>query len=529
MSEAQSVLSRVVDLSLKFPERTAVESSKGDLTYAALVGLASTLSASIHSCSHTPFVGIFGHRSAEVYAAILGTLGAGFAYVPLNPKFPAERTAAMVTDSGCDTVLVTPESGEAFSKVVGRLQNVTALLLRPNYHLPYVPETVQVAEVDLQGHSDMQAAVRDNAPAYLLFTSGSTGRPKGVPVSWGNLSSYLSYTIQRYEFTPDDRFSQTFDLTFDLSVHDIFTALTSGGTLCCPDERDLYVPTRFIRTKKLTVWFSVPSVAMIAAQLNLLTPGSLSSLRLSLFCGEPLPARLAALWQAAAPSSIVENLYGPTETTIAISSFRWNAQMSPAQCRAGIVPIGRIFPGHESRLTDQKMKRTGWGEAGELCVSGPQVTAGYLNDPAKTAEKYVKFDDAPGRLYYRTGDLVREEPNGVFHYVSRVDHQVKIGGFRVELQEIEGVLREAVSSDTVVAVPWPIREGIISGVVAVMVYIGHLTDEEIVGMCRSRLPSYMVPSRIFRVDELPLNVNGKIDRGRIATMLDEAYGDQTGA
>ena len=188
--------------------------------------------------------------------------------------------------------------------------------------------------------------------AYLLFTSGSSGRPKGVPVTHRNIRSFLDTNLARYRFTPQDRLSQTFDQTFDLSMFDLFMAWESGASVCVVQPIELLAPARAVERLGISVWFSVPSVANRLLDQAALLPGSLPGLRWSLFCGEALPRATAEAWQAAAPGSVLENLYGPTELTVACAVYRWDDGHSPAQCVNGVVPIGRIYPGLAFRVLD---------------------------------------------------------------------------------------------------------------------------------------------------------------------------------
>jgi len=356
------------------------------------------------------------------------------------------------------------------------------------------------------------------AVAYLLFTSGSTGEPKGVPIHHSNVRSYIEYISNRYEVNERDRFSQEFDMTFDLSVHDMFVCWERGACLFCVPEKSAMLPAKFIRDRELTMWFSVPSVVALLSKMRLLQPGCFPNLRFSLFCGEPLAAAHAQHWQEAAPNSIVENLYGPTETTIAISHYRWDPSKSPQECLNGIVPIGWMFAGQQCRVVDHE--RSEVSETGELCLAGSQVTDGYWNNPEKTRRQFVRFPETCETLWYRTGDLVKRGENGCLYYLGRIDHQVKIRGYRVELQEIEVVLRKASQAEQVVAVPWPVVDGSADGVVAFVSGVSKVDELQILNRCREALPDYMVPRKIYWLEEIPLNHNGKIDRKKLAKLLE---------
>ncbi|MGA8480647.1 MAG: AMP-binding protein [Chthoniobacterales bacterium] len=352
-----------------------------------------------------------------------------------------------------------------------------------------------------------------------MFTSGSTGQPKGVPIAQSNVRSYLQYVCNRYDMDETDRFSQEFDLTFDLSVHDMFVCWERGACLFSVPETSVMAPAKFIREHQLTMWFSVPSVIGVLARMRLLPPGCFPSLRYSLFCGEPLAASYAQLWQEAAPNSILENLYGPTETTIAISHYRWNQTGSSEESVNGIVPIGWIFDGQQCSVIDAEQKAVPAGVPGELCLSGSQVTTGYWDEPKKTQEQFVRLPGAGERRWYRTGDMVQQDANGCLYYLGRVDNQVKIRGYRVELQEIEAVLRRACDTEQVVSIAWPVEHGSAEGVVAFVAGVAALDADRVLDYCSKILPGYMVPRTIYLCDEMPLNANGKIDRPRLVGML----------
>jgi non-ribosomal peptide synthetase component F len=280
------------------------------------------------------------------------------------------------------------------------------------------------------------------------------------------------------------------------------------------------LPAKFIRDHALTMWFSVPSLVALLSNMRLLQPKCFPSLRFSLFCGEPLTATHAQDWQEAAPNSIVENLYGPTETTIAVSHYRWDPSKSPQECLNGIVPIGWPFAGQQCRVADHERGKV--SETGELCLAGSQVTDGYWNNPEKTRCQFVRFPETGGTLWYRTGDLVKRGENGCLYYLGRIDHQVKIRGYRVELQEIEVVLRKTSKAEQVVAVPWPVADGSADGVVAFISGASNLDDLHILNRCREALPDYMVTRRIYRLEEMPLNDNRKVDRKKLVKLLEGA-------
>jgi len=343
-------------------------------------------------------------------------------------------------------------------------------------------------------------------------------------VAHRNVTRFVDVMVERYGVRETDRFSQTFDLTFDLSAFDMFVAWERGACLCVPSAQQKMLPGRYIRDAALTVWFSVPSTGALMSRLRLLKPGAYPTLRWSLFCGEALPAEIATAWSAAAPGSVIENLYGPTELTIACTLYRWDPERSPAECEQGVVPIGEPYPGMRVLVADDSLTEVPPGETGELLMTGPQLSLGYWKDAERTGAAFVR---PPGRdeIFYRTGDRVRRPraPGAPLVYLGRMDHQIKIQGYRVELGEIEAALREEAEVELAVALGWPLTASGADGVVAFVPR--ELEDADaVLTRLKQRLPPYMVPSAIRSVASFPLNANGKIDRKALAASLADGAG-----
>jgi acyl-coenzyme A synthetase/AMP-(fatty) acid ligase len=250
-----------------------------------------------------------------------------------------------------------------------------------------------------------------------------------------------------------------------------------------------------------------------------LAPGAFPSLRLSLFCGEPLPESSARAWREAAPNGALENLYGPTEATIACLLEPCGEALAVTPGRA-VIAIGRPFDGMHAAIVSPENHFLPAGETGELVLSGAQVSAGYWRDPALTAERYptLRHPALGARVFYKTGDLALEAQDGRFHHLGRVDNQVKIQGHRVELEEVDAQLR-SLCGDEAAAVAWPIRDGSAEGIVA-FVTAGARTPAEIRDGLKRVLPTYMLPRRIVALERLPLTLNGKIDRNALRASLE---------
>jgi len=501
--------------------RPAIEIGDRNYGYDELIDLARRWATCLRDAvgGRPQRVGILACRSETSYVGVLACLFAGAAFVPLNPRFPPLRTRQMMELAGLDAVLVGPEAYSCLADVLADLSCAPLLLLpggdAPDFH-GLAASRIIGRETMLQAAPMVRPqVVSATDPAYLLFTSGSTGTPKCVVVTHGNLDTFLATNTRRYALTHDDRLTQTFDQTFDLSIFDLFMAWHSGACVCVMQPIELLAPFRFLRDHRITVWFSVPSVAASLAERGLLVPGSMPTLRWSLFCGEALRRATAEAWQAAAPHSCLENLYGPTELTIACSSYRWDPQESPDQCEHDIVPIGTVYEGLTTIIVDAELREVPDGEPGELCVSGGQVSLGYWRNPVATAAGFFEslMPDGLPRRYYRTGDIVVRRP-GHMVFLGRCDRQIKRGGYRIELAEIEAALLRAGAIEAV-AFAWP-DEQYPDHIVAA-VYGGDtlVLPDKIARI----LPGYMVPRCIVPVEKVPYTSHGKIDRAELRRMI----------
>lgn len=511
-----------------YPDRPALEVNNEEFTYLQLAGRANGISQVINKHSKdSALIAILGYRSITMYSGILGILLSGKGYVPLNPKFPRERTKTMVLESGCDTLLVGNESIDYVSSLLSNYTKPLTIIFPNENNLDNLisefPQHTFVtsSEINQQNFKLTPPIVEPHQTAYLLFTSGSTGVPKGVPVNHKNVTSYIHNINSLYDFTYDDKFSQSFDMTFDLSVHDMFICWSNTACLYCVPESSIMAPAKFIKNKGINVWFSVPSVVMFMSKMRLLKPNSFPKLKYSFFCGEPLLDISAGTWQKAAPNSMVVNLYGPTEATIAISEYRW-LEGSVQTSKNGIVPIGKCFENQDCCIVDEDNNVIDIGETGELCLSGSQVTNGYCNNKEKNAAHFIKIPKLGNEIWYKTGDIVTRDPSGCMYYLGRVDNQVQVLGYRVELQEIDSVLRKVSNLENVVSIAWPVENGTAQGVIAFICGDKKSNDtDSILNYCNSRLPKYMVPNKIYFVDVMPLNVNGKIDRQALIQSIEE--------
>lgn len=473
---------------------------------------------------------ILGKRGLLDFAAILGALLARCTYVPLNVRHPAQRLAQIMREAEAQALVVD----------CNHLDHANLLLESvPQRVLVLLPDTISVPDwatrmtrhrflcrgdlLQIGTGGIIPGSVHDGA--YLLFTSGSTGAPKGVLVRNRNVMPYLRSAAARYAPAPEDRCTQLFDLTFDLSVHDMFLCWGAGATLFRVPDSARFAPRDFVRRHALTMWFSVPSTAATMLGLHALRPGDFPSLRLGLFCGEALPKRLAVAWAAAAPNAVIENLYGPTEATIALTCYRVPRDEEVLDPLPDFVPIGTPLPEQDAQPVDPSGQPVPDGEEGELCLAGSQVTDGYWQRPDLTTQRFVRFD-WDDRIWYRTGDRVRRTREHGLVFLGRLDRQVKVAGHRVELQEIEAVLHRAANANAA-AIAWPISpDGLARGIVG---FVAQTTQsvENILNACRQALPAYAVPSSIHRVDDWPLTSSGKTDLASLRDLMETPKCSQT--
>jgi amino acid adenylation domain-containing protein len=501
------------------PGRLALSVAGGDITYAQLARFGRTIAAWLLTAGRgrAGRVGVLAGRSLGAYAGVVGACWAGGTYVPLGLAWPEDRLLAAMAVTRLDALIVDSDALGRLSPRVLAACPAAILLADPTETAPD-DQRLQALGGLADNPGLAPVPMPDDHVAYIIFTSGTTGTPKGVQIGLGAITSHLAVIQDIYRFTRDDRVSLAFELTFDPSILNMFMTWNAGASLHVVPARQLTVPISFIQDHALTVWNSAPTLVGPLMQLRAFQPAIFPSLRVSIFGGDTLTLEAAKAWQRAAPTSVVDNVYGPTEATIECLHQRLTDPPVATRERASLA-IGRPYPGNEAAILDAARNVLPVGTIGELAISGTQLAIGYLDQPELTAARFPVID---GTRWYLTGDLAYQDTEECFHHLGRGDDQIKVRGHRVELGDVESHLRQVCGTDLAAAVAWPFADGAAIGIVGfVAAPAGERmpSASEIRAALQRRLPGYMVPEAIHRIAALPLTAHGKIDRAALVARL----------
>jgi len=497
---------------VRAPDAPAVAYDDRVYSHAELEALVRRLTGALRACGalSREVVALSGVRSFGLVAAMLAILRCGGVLLMLDPKLPRQRRLAMIEQAGARWRVQVGSNGDD----LGDRPTVTCEADGSLVDGKPLMDAIDGLE------SAPFADIAVGAPAYVFFTSGSTGTPKAVRGRHAGLAHFLHWQRTTFGVGPGDRGSHLTALSFDVVLRDTFLVLGAGGTLCIPQERDVLDPERILRwleDTSVTTVHVVPSLARL--WLDMIPEGvTLPSLRRVFFAGEPLTDVLVQRWrQAFGTRCEIVNLYGPTETTLAKCWYR-----VPAEPMPGVQPIGQPLPQTQVLILDRHRRRCGLNEPGEIAIRTPFRTDGYVDNDAANAAAFWPNPacDDPDDLVYLTGDSGRWRSDGLLEIRGRIDNQVKIRGVRIEPAEIEACLARhpAVASAVVTARTDARGERFL---VAYFVPRADAIDDGQSGQAhldglrafvRDRMPEQMVPAAFVRLDKLPLNANGKVDK-----------------
>ena len=432
-------------------------------------------------------IAVLGHREPEMLIAFVGTVKSGRPYVPIDTALPQTRIDQILASSRAALTL-TPDQIRQFSSSEPRG--------------PFMP-------------------VEENDPFYILFTSGSTGEPKGVMITLGCLEHFISWMLAEQKFCEAaEVFLNQAPFSFDLSVMDLYCSLATGGTLFSISRDLIENPKKLYRalaSSGVTTWVSTPSFAQMCLVEDKFAEAMLPRVRRFLFCGETLAPRTAAQLLARFPRAQVWNMYGPTEATVATTSIQIDGAMLE---KYSPLPVGRVMPGTAIFMVDENGDELSANDRGEIIIAGPNVSPGYVGRSDLTARAFFEY----GALRaYKTGDLGRFRDNLLF-FEGRIDEQIKLSGYRIELGDVEANLRALPTIRDAVVIP-VIKNGAAQSLTAFVSLAARneTSDFKLVHTLRTqlgeRLPAYMLPRKFIFLDAFPMTANGKVDRTALAKSL----------
>jgi amino acid adenylation domain-containing protein len=487
------------------PHAVALISEGRQVTYSELNERANQLAHYLIELGVGPdsLLGIWMNRSVELAVALLAVLKAGGAYVALDPRYPADRMQFILNDTGVRIILTQCALVERWPELNIDTAMAEPTLLALDQECRFTTEEPKENPINRAGPDNL---------AYIIYTSGSLGVPKAVMATHRGIFNYLMWRSEYFALTPADRLLQTSSICFDDSVWEFFEPLAAGATLVLPAELDVARLASLIAEHEITATCMVPS--LLYALLDDPDLDRCTSLRRVTTGGEVLTADLKSRFYSRLAADLY-NGYGPTEATIA--SCFWACDRHTSSDRT---PIGKPVANVQIYILDSFLHPVPVGIAGEIYIGGAGLARGYLKRPDQTAERFIPhpFSDIPGERLYRTGDLARYLPDGNLEFLGRLDTQVKIRGHRIELEEIETVLRRHPGIRNCAAGVRQFAPGDTRLALYYVVSGSGPTPTELKVFLQAKLPSYMIPSVYLRLDAIPTTRSGKVDRKALASV-----------
>ena len=511
------MLHQAIDRSAeRYPERPAFRFLDNTLTYAELVERANRLAWVLvgEGVDRGDRVGILLHKCMESPVAVYGIMKAGAAYVPLDPGAPVSRLRKTIQHCGIRCLITHTQKAQGVRELLDDAPLLECIIGIELAHHPRIRSL---------GWDSLEASRSDRAPesgvmekdlAYIMYTSGSTGVPKGIMHTHASGISYARMAAETYGIEPADRLGNHSPLHFDMSTLDYFSGPLVGAVTVVIPEAYTKLPaslSRLIEEEQLTIWYSVPFALIQLLLRGTIEERDLSALRWILFGGEPFPPKhlnaLRRLW----PQARFSNVYGPAEVNQCTYYHIGNDE--PYSDEA--VPIGRIWPNAEGLVVDEKDQPVAEGASGELLIRAPTMMRGYWNQPELNERVFYRRPVAGGvsDVFYRTGDLVQDRGDGNLMFLGRKDRQIKLRGYRVELDEVESALTSHERVEEAAAYTMADSEDTRSIEAAVILKAGKQdTVDELRRHCASLLPWYAVPESVWLLEAFPRTTSGKIDR-----------------
>jgi len=487
-----NLIERIDRWSRETPERIAHVSGKQTLTYAELTHQSNALAASLSRQlpdDHSP-IAVQGHKEPDMLVTFLGALKSGHPYIPLDSSLPSQRVEKIL-ETAKASMFLTPD-------------RVKALLRQ--------------SKEDLSNFQIHNPTVNDSW--YIIFTSGSTGEPKGVVITCGCLESFVNWILSEQHFAEsNETFLNQAPFSFDLSVMDLYSSLVSGGTLFSLTKDVIAEPKRLFQAlshSEISVWVSTPSFAQFCLTEPTFNEQMISQVNKFWFCGETLAPEVAGSLLTRFSKAEVWNTYGPTEATVATSSVQIDQEIIK---RYSPLPVGRPKPDSEIHILDNGAEAEA-GERGEIVIAGPNVSVGYIHRPDLTKRAFFQIDNLRA---YRTGDLGHYQ-DGYLFFDGRIDFQIKLHGYRIEIGDIENNLHALPNVRDAVVIP-VMKNNKADHLAAFVILKERMnkSDYEITRALKrdlnGRLPDYMIPRKFIFVEQFPMTDNGKADRRKLSEGL----------
>ena len=491
-----NVLNYLKEIVKKCPHKTAYSDGRESLTFGEVYAQTRSVGSYLagKGIYKKPVV-VFMRKSPSEVAAFFGVITGGCFYVPIDEEMPGGRIQLILDNVQSPLVICDRDTIEKAKDF--KLGEGQAVLY----------DEISQGEADETVLENIYKKAIDTDPIYIVFTSGSTGIPKGVAACHRSVIDYVEQLSEILGFGEDTVFGSQTPLYFDACLKEVYSTLKFGATTYLIPKNLFSMPValvEYLNTHRVnTVCWVVSALTMVSAfgAFETVKPEYLHTIA---FGSEVFPIKQLKLWQEALPHAVFTNLYGPTEGTGMCCYYRVEREFADDE----VIPIGHPFPNREILLLTEDGKPAPQGGQGEICIRGTSLTLGYYNDPIRTGEAFVQnpLNSAYPELIYRTGDMGRYNEAGELVFVSRKDYQIKHMGHRIELGEIE-VNVDMLPEIRMSACIYDTEKSKI-----VLCYVGDISEKDLTVALRSRLPRYMLPNRMLKLDQMPLTANGKLDR-----------------
>ncbi|MFA6146768.1 MAG: amino acid adenylation domain-containing protein [bacterium] len=506
-----------------YPNNVSVTDGDREFTFKGLYSLSNKLSNCLKDIGimRQDCVAICMKRSSHFLTAIIGINKADAIYVPIDQKTPYERMSKIIEDCKPKAIICDSHNLNNMLKITNTINcEVPIIITDAKYSAENRLSSRCILWEDIERHKDTIPAYQNNDLdiSYILYTSGSTGTPKGVMISHLNIVNYIDWAVNSFNINRHDRILSTAPFHFDMSTFDIHCSLFSGAKLCIAKDNMIMFPkilVDFIEHENISIWKGISSLFMYMSRVGVIKNGRMPTLKKILFAGEALQPKYLIDWMKTFPEKHFYNCYGPTEAT-GISIYH-HVDRIPENYSTRI-PIGKNIKNDTNiyLMGDNNTLSTN-GEIGEICISGPCLSKGYLNDIEKTQKSFVQnpMKKNVNERIYKTGDLARLNIDGTYDFIGRKDQQVKFMGYRIELSEIEFAINsisEIRDSAVILA------DENISGVNQLIAFYEsdtNISPDMIIEELKNKLPYYMIPKKLIRIDDMPRSNNGKIDKNKI--------------